>query len=125
MLTHPWLIRNPIFRKRLVFTVRLLRGHFKPKVSERESDNSGLRAFGILSIAVHPNYQGIAAAKLLMNETERIARKLGFKSMQLSVRPENRKAVNFYEHLGWTKNKSNGYWLGKYDEKSFHSVNMN
>jgi hypothetical protein len=47
-----------------------------------------------------------------MAEAERRARQLGHDRMQLTVHPQNEKAVQFYKRIGWRQTPSDGTWQG-------------
>jgi ribosomal protein S18 acetylase RimI-like enzyme len=122
VLTHPWLAFNPLFRERLDNGLRSLRSTGSPQQQEADSQHYLARInqleaqpkpFGILSIAVNPNYQGGGVGKLLMEESEAIARQRGFKEMRLSVNTDNAQAIGFYESLGWEKIPAEGNWQGR------------
>jgi ribosomal protein S18 acetylase RimI-like enzyme len=101
VLTRPWMIANPLFRERLMLGVDLLRKrpHYRSKTPTRNLGPS----FGVLSIAVHPDYQGLGLGKALLTESEAIARQRGFPRMKLSVAYNNIHAIRFYEAQGWQK----------------------
>jgi len=117
VLTHPWLVFNPIFRERLTLGVHILFNNLRPKpkpVSIKATKQPVIRNYGILAIAVDPNLQGKGIGRSLMEQAEAIARQKGFDRMNLSVHPENKQAVNFYEMLEWKKLIEGGdHWLGK------------
>jgi ribosomal protein S18 acetylase RimI-like enzyme len=114
VLTHPWLAANPMFRDRLTSGTRILkrfkmRGSPKSRVVEiRRAPKS----FGILSIGVHPQCQGLGLGRLLMKESEEEARRRGFAAMDLTVHTNNQQAIRFYESLGWEKFYRNRSWQG-------------
>jgi ribosomal protein S18 acetylase RimI-like enzyme len=74
---------------------------------------SRVQSFGILSIAVDPRRQGIGAGKSLIAYCEASAFQRGFEQMHLTVEPENRQAIAFYERLGWEKALESGVWKGR------------
>lgn len=70
-------------------------------------------SFGILSIAVRPSAQGSGVAQQLLAETEQAARARGFEHMNLTVDPENGRAIRFYERNGWIRDHPHGAaWSG-------------
>ena len=72
-----------------------------------------MRQFGILAIAVHPDFQGLGVGQALMAHAESVARIQQFPQMQLSVAPDNQQAVRFYERLGWQRIVKPGHeWKG-------------
>lgn len=112
LFTHPWLVANPLFRERLTEGVRILKRYAKPKTSVQYPPASIESSFGILAIAVDPQYQGLNVGKVLMKESEDNARRRGYQKMSLTVRPDNHQAVSFYERLNWKKFSRNGMWQG-------------
>ncbi len=60
-------------------------------------------SFGILSIAVSPDFQRNGIGKKLMDLAESSAKEKNFNKMHLTVGPKNAAAVQFYEGLGWKK----------------------
>jgi ribosomal protein S18 acetylase RimI-like enzyme len=118
VISHPWLIFNPLLRGRLEYAVkRIFRLLFsrpnQDKPSSELSESTEVPAFGILSIAVSPKYQGLGASKLLMEHSEALAKEQGFQRMKLSVHETNLRAIAFYEKLGWEKVMKEGLWDGR------------
>jgi ribosomal protein S18 acetylase RimI-like enzyme len=107
VLTHPWLVLNPIFRTRLNLAVRLLR---KPQRMTPPPNEK--KAFGIQSIAVRPDLQGRGVGKVLLRATEEAARARGFDRMHLTVHATNTSGIAFYEASGWKKQPEGVDWTG-------------
>lgn len=103
MLTHPWLLFNPLIRERAQYAIRRLLRQPIPQSAHPtpKAPPSPERAFGILSIAVDPQYHGNGAARLMMAYSEQVARERGFKVMGLTVYKSNGRARRFYEKIGW------------------------
>lgn len=127
VISHPWLLVDPLFRERVRFAVSRLRKRFlsqrasvaaKPTAIMPEEVSS----FGILSIAVAPQYQGSGAAQLLMEYSERAAIERCFARMNLTVHPSNKRAVCFYEKVGWQRDVKDSRWDG-HMSKSIGLVN--
>jgi ribosomal protein S18 acetylase RimI-like enzyme len=116
VLTHPWLVLNPVFRDRLALGTRLSRQRVevgKPTstlTSPKESATP--KSFGNHTIAVDPRQQGLGVGKVLMSECEVIARQSGFRQMGLTVQPANHQAIRLYERLGWERVVKDGAWSG-------------
>lgn len=108
--THPWLVTNALFRERLYQAGRIL-WRRKRNPIQKPTKNTWVNSFGILSIAVHPDFQGIGLGKLLIDETEQIAQLRGFTQMHLTVSTANFKAIRFYERQGWIKSPTEN-WQG-------------
>jgi ribosomal protein S18 acetylase RimI-like enzyme len=113
VLTHPWLVANPLFRNRLANALKVLRRFSKPAQTNQLNQIHKKPSFGILSIAVNPEFQGMGAGKVLMMESETIARRQGFDEMNLTVNPDNHQAVRFYDSLGWQKVTRGSAWSGE------------
>jgi ribosomal protein S18 acetylase RimI-like enzyme len=112
VLTHPWFATNPIFRERLTFAVHILKRFGKSKAPVPHTKDPTRDSFAILAIATDPCRQGLGVGKLLMKESEDIARKRGFREMSLTVHPDNHRAIRFYVRLDWEKLSENGVWGG-------------
>ncbi len=112
ILIRPWLAIDPMFRGRLSLGTHLLRVRSKPGPVPTTPSDPPVRSFGILSIAVDPQCQGLGIGKLLMMEAEGVALRKGFRSMNLTVHPTNHQAISFYERLGWARNLNDGSWSG-------------
>lgn len=116
VLTHPWLATNPLFRDRLASGTRILKRialQRSPKPKAAQAAFGAVKSFGILSIAVHPERQGLGLGRLLMKESEDAARRHGFNEMDLTVQTDNHQAIRFYESLDWKKVHREGAWRGK------------
>ncbi len=115
VLAQPWLLLNPIFRDRVQSGIRRLvksvkpAPHLMPRLIQPRSST----CFGILSIALDPSYQGLGVGKLLMTRAEEAAQRMNYSEMLLTVQPQNKKAVAFYERLQWQKIPRNGEWSGE------------
>lgn len=117
VISRPWLILiNPLFRERALFAARRVLKRPPPKSSSSNvSTNKSTpdRHFGILSIAVDPQFRGSGVAQLLMEYSEEAAKQRGFTRMGLTVHPSNTRAVRFYEKVGWKKDHVDGKWSGR------------
>lgn len=111
---RPWLIANPLFRDKvnngLKLWKRMTRGSAKQKPASPQPQVK--RPFDILSIAVHPEAQGLGLGQVMMAEAETVARRAGFHVMSLFVQPDNAQAIRFYEAGGWEKRTQQGVWRG-------------
>lgn len=99
VLTHPWLVINPMFRDAIKLALKKL----KNKKRQSVTSNIKRREFVVLSIAVDPGVQQKGIGQLLMDYVENEAIERGFKKMVLTVNPLNIKAIQFYEKNKWTK----------------------
>jgi ribosomal protein S18 acetylase RimI-like enzyme len=110
VLLHPWLLLGTRSRSWLALGLNTLWFHKRGKrTSARRSPG---QSFGILAIAVDPEFQGMGAGKLLMERMEKAARDKHFPKMHLSVRPENSQAIRFYYALGWREVSNGPTWAG-------------
>ena len=107
VLTHPWLVANPLFRDNIGLALRLL---VKRRGPARPSAPAEPPPYGILSIAVDPASHGGGVGQALMQRNEALARESGFDRMVLTVAPTNAQAVRFYEKGGWQKLVVDGVW---------------
>ncbi len=112
VVTHPWLIAHPLFRNRLMNGLKVLRRFSKPREMNNTKQHQKKPSFGILAIAVNPRLQGKGAGKLLMAESEAVAREKGFEEMNLTVNTGNHQAIRFYEALGWRKVTQDNFQSG-------------
>lgn len=102
LVKKPALFRNEQIRSRLAF-VRSSRHGLPPSRTSRTSAGPPLRSFAILSIAVTPTARRTGIGRRLITEMEKTAVALGFDGMHLTVHPENRSAIDFYQRIGWTE----------------------
>lgn len=119
VLLRPWLLFNPLFRGRVYVALRfLIRRYLFPRsnlsVDAKSSDpDRQVPLFRILSIAVTPQFHGSGAARLLMEYAERVALERSFTHIGLTVHASNKRAVRFYEKMGWQRNIYEGKWDGQ------------
>lgn len=107
-LRHPSLLANPIFRDRMMLAVKKL----GPRRSRGASRRDGAR-FGVLALAVHPDFQGYGIGQALLDDAECEARRLGVPRIGLTVRLDNDQAIRFYERQGWCRElDARGHWTG-------------
>jgi ribosomal protein S18 acetylase RimI-like enzyme len=112
-IKNPELIRQvkPFKRMRYIIKSRIRRIRDK-KVKTQES-RPAIKRYGVLSIAVSPSCQRFGVGRDLMKSVYMDALQKGFELIQLSVHPDNEKAVKFYEKEGWTKDiDDKGTWSG-------------
>lgn len=108
MLVTPraWGHRDVVSRARLV-RVALRRA----PVPKPPDEPLRPRPFSVLSIAVDPRTQRTGAGRALLAESSRIALSKGYGSLALTVDPQNRAAVVFYEREGWSP--AGSPWTGR------------
>lgn len=112
VIIHPWLVFNSLFLKRLLLGLKLLKKFNKKKKRKVEKKKERPNTCGILSIAVSKNHQKLGIGKRLMNDAEKEAIKYGYERIGLTVNPDNKNAVSFYEKLNWKKTQSDDLWNG-------------
>ncbi|MFH1759692.1 MAG: GNAT family N-acetyltransferase, partial [bacterium] len=107
VLFQPWLVFNSIIRTRILQGLCILKRYAKPKSQDQIKGKKIKKEYTILSIAVNPKSQTKGIGRMLMEDSEKIAVKGGFKKMKLTVSPQNINAVKFYEGLKWCKIANN------------------
>lgn len=108
LLTHPWLFFNSLVIDRLKIVIKLK----QKKGKEIKDPKPYIRSFGILSIAIDPEKQGLGIGKLIMQAVEKECRERGYRQMNLTVHPTNSTAIAFYENCEWKKLTAEGEWGG-------------
>jgi ribosomal protein S18 acetylase RimI-like enzyme len=106
-IAKPWLLINPEIRTALQVAVRSLMRRRK-----HSPVTTAIPSFGILSLAVSPRSRRLGVGAQLMNKAEEIARIQGYRIMNLTVRPENQGAIEFYAKLGWHRDSAEAHWVG-------------
>jgi ribosomal protein S18 acetylase RimI-like enzyme len=114
-LLRPWVLMQRKYREQLFKGTKI-----RKKFRSRKNADAGnghiqtpkIESFGILSVAVAPQYQRLRIGELLMHDAEEAAAQDGFKLMDLSVNPSNIKAIRFYEKHGWYKVPQGESWRG-------------
>ena len=101
---------NIIKIKDAIFTILLKK--LLPLKHKNLENNEKIQYFGILAIAITPEFKRQGIGKLLIDDFESTAKKKGFNNLRLSVDVENLAAINFYEKLGWEKFQKNNMWDG-------------
>ena len=112
VLRHPKLLLNPLFLKRLKEGVRLMVRFGKIRRVSIGSEPRPRLDYGILSIAVSPQFQKLGIGQILMLDAESEALKYGCREICLTVHPGNKKAVRFYERQDWQKFGTSDFWGG-------------
>ncbi len=110
VVTHPWFATNSAFRDAVMLGLRALKRSGSPRIAA--SPDIPEKGFGILAIAVHPDHQGRGVGQRLMKHIEIVASGRGFRKLTLTVRPDNQKAVRFYEKLAWQRTGNSSGWAG-------------
>lgn len=114
VLTHPWLLGNPLFRERFWTGLGVLRRMvYSQTVPATTNPSPMAKSYGILVIAVSPRFQRRGVGKQLMDYAYQQAVTKKFTQMHLTVHSDNFNAIRFYESLGWIKNEESGSWKGR------------
>ncbi len=112
-LFHPWKIFNPLILDRVKSAIRVLKRKTPPKTLTTPPVSPG-HHYGILSIAVDPDRQGLGVGRIIMEQVEKDALKKGFTKLGLTVHPTNTQAIAFYELCDWNRNlEPDGAWSGR------------
>jgi len=115
---RPRLIAHPAIGGRALRKLRG-RGSASPSADDRQeappSSEPGPSepAWELLAIAVSPEARGHGVGALLVREAARRAAATGFMRMELSVHPDNARAINFYEGIGWERFPPGEQWAGR------------
>lgn len=110
----PWLLFDPLFFGKLKRGIHILKRFSSKEKSPANQKiiSHKVKSFGVLVIAVLPNYQRFGIGKLLIKDAEEKALKSGFGQMNLKVNTDNYKGISFYENLSWEKVFVNQSWDG-------------
>lgn len=110
VLSHPWKITNPLVVDRLKQAILILK---RKSTTTNHPSTQPKMSYGILSIAVDPEKQGMGIGRIIMQDVEQDALQKGFAELNLTVHPTNTKAVTFYEGCGWQRViKDSAEWSG-------------
>lgn len=117
LVVQPWLWANAEVRSAVGLAVRRLLARLLPTPAKTStpagtSGESRAPAFGILALAVLPEYRRHRLGSRLMRELEEEAGRRGFQEMILTVNPRNTPAVAFYDRLGWERVGAGNLWKG-------------
>lgn len=113
ILTHPWLMANPLIRERGMMSIKLIRRTRQKLIKTSSPSAQWTVSFGVLAIAVNPENQSVGLGRMMMDAVEEYARQDGHKKIGLSVATSNTKAIQFYEKQGWQKVMTQGVWTGR------------
>ncbi len=100
----PWLLFHPdnLKKRKTIYNNILLKLGIKKKKKPVEANTVNFQTFrGIVGIGVLPEYQGKGVGSLMLQEFEHMAREDGVDKIQLTVKPDNEKAIKSYIRNGW------------------------
>ncbi|MBL8291813.1 MAG: GNAT family N-acetyltransferase [Bryobacterales bacterium] len=106
IVRHPRLLFTPLFAERLLFGVYLF---LRPR---GEAAGPLENPYRILSLAVHPDFQGRGVGRALLEAAELAALASGVSTMSLRVDPLNETAIRLYKNHGWRESLEAGKWRG-------------
>jgi ribosomal protein S18 acetylase RimI-like enzyme len=113
LLLHPWLLSSLSLHTKFLRFLKLITRSKSKNAQSQKGETRVRDSFGVLSIAVHPEFQGWGIGRELMLEVERIALNNSFTKLDLTVSTENQKNIEFYESLGFSKSlSSDNAWTG-------------
>jgi ribosomal protein S18 acetylase RimI-like enzyme len=98
------LVTDPNFKILMVYAAENFVGHAFLQLNHKDSATGELQAW-IYDVSVRPEYWSRGVGKLLMQESERLARGLGIRAVGLGVTISNERAVKFYRDLGFLEER--------------------
>lgn len=111
--SRPQLVFNALFLKRVSDGVRLIARVARKQTALSSTDTvQRVPDYGILSLAVATRFQKLGIGHLLMLDAEEEALRYGRSEICLTVHPENKKAVQFYENQNWQRRMTADLWTG-------------
>jgi len=113
LLARPWLLARREFRARLGLGLGILRRFWRTSPGETRDGAAAASAWGVLSVAVDPRFQGAGCGRAMLDAVETAAAAAGVATLHLTVEPDNLTAVQFYDRLGWRRMPATGAWAGK------------
>ncbi len=113
LLRQPALLFHEDIRDDLRLGIRLVlpKALRPPAAPAQPSSLPDKRFFGSLSLAVHPEYRGLAAIQMI-REIERIAQEHGYDGVRLTTHPSNVTTTRLYTMLGYEKVMHGEVWTG-------------
>lgn len=109
---RPWLLFHPQVRRHFPYIRYFLKRQWRKYFGKKTSSGSSSkpkppkirrRSMGLVGIGVLPEAQGKGVGSALLKTFETQARELGAECMDLSVEPDNFKAIRSYERNGWKR----------------------
>lgn len=104
LATHPWLLLHPEVRNQY----RFLWLNIRRKITGKNIplDNTIAKPLkpthvGLVVIGVHPDFRGSGVAQILADEFENKAKAFNKQELILSVKTDNKRAINAYKKFGW------------------------
>ncbi|MDX1437791.1 MAG: GNAT family N-acetyltransferase, partial [Anaerolineales bacterium] len=101
LLFRPWIFVKPSVLRRIKGLFSQYMQSLQARPGEAGSSQEVPDYFGILAIAVLPEFQSRGVGKQLMWHAEMAARKQGDPRMRLVVNADNLQAFRFYQSIGW------------------------
>ncbi len=103
-ISHPALLfHKEVFPFYPVILKNIFRKIFKKKIEVKEQDEKTAidKRIGLVVIGVHPLYRNKGVFELLMTRFEKEAFERNIHTLTLSVKKDNKRAVNAYKKIGW------------------------
>ena len=112
ILRNPSILLMGKFLKNIFYIIKLSIYFTIKRNIPDNNEGESKKYFGILAIAVDPEYQNNGFGKILLSRSEAYASENKFTHMRLTADIENENTIRFYESNGWTKN-NNDNWSGQ------------
>ena len=101
-------------------------------VSQSDDDVSGYsmmtplddKRVMLMSLLVATNYQQLGLGRALLNHSLVVAREQGFRMMELSVAPDNSKAIALYQKSGFTTREQIADYLGEGEDRLIMQLSL-
>ena len=90
------------FEKNLVLLM-LHENQVAGEVTLHQRQGGWKRHIGVVTVLTHPDYRGVDAAKILVNEIIEVARHLGLKKLEAELNGERKVAIRAMEQLGFNQ----------------------
>ena len=115
---RPWLVFHPQVKRHYpyirYFIKRQLKNYFRnkkvpPNRPQMQTSTIIRNTMGLVGIGILPEFQGRGVGSSLLKAFESRSRAIGAECMDLSVEPENNKAIRSYERNGWNRVENEGH----------------
>lgn len=109
LLKRPWILFHKEMRSKYALAWKNMKRRWYKKGSPSVYRSRRIEPFvGLVVIGVDPDYQNQGIGQLLLKEFDDKAKKMGYSTLRLTVKAENRQAVRAYEKSGWQLNENKG-----------------
>jgi GNAT superfamily N-acetyltransferase len=100
-VVREWCLKSD-FEKNLVLLM-LDGSQVAGEVTLHQRQGGWKRHIGVVTVLTHPDYRGVDAAKILVNEIIDVARHLGLKKLEAELNGERKVAIRAMEQLGFNQ----------------------